>query len=282
MTTPTKSEIHKKAIELYLADNPEANTPEEYELKEGGHWEKAKNLLMKAITPELEKELEERYQVLVSDCIEIMKKIRKASEDVVRYWHELGTRILEDDNYKIGKWGSGVFIKRLAEDIGINKSTIYSAIHFAKSFPDLKKCLTNQKLSPLTWSYIVHNLLYEPKPKLEVTPKPSSVPDVELEKPKFDIADALLKLADNVKNPSRRKMLQRFLMEAVFKFELSEEYHRRTLDFVRTQTAKEIADVSFSINLEPKRVVTQIFGYREQDSQEHKTVKASFTGFLRI
>lgn len=275
MPTPTGDEIREKALELFMQNHLGcANTPEDYELKEGGYWEKAKNILMKGIPPELEKELEKDYQVLVSDCIEIVKKIRKESKDVVRYWHELGTRILEDDNYKIGKWGSGVFIKRLAEDIGVNKSAIYHAIRFAKSFPDLETCLIDKKLSPSTWSYIVHNLLYEPKPKLSVTSKPS-VPDVELEKPEFDIVDAVLKLADNVKNPSGRKMLQRFLMEAVFKFDLSEEYYWRAWDFVKTQTNKEIADVDFTINFEHDRVVIDISSYREKDSQEQKTVEAN-------
>lgn len=203
MTTPTVDEIRKKAIELYMADNPDANTPEDYELKEGEYWEKAKILLMKAIPPELEKEMEEDYQMLVSDCIEIVKKIRKASKDVVEYWYELGTRILDDDSYICGKWGSGLFVKRLAEDIGVNKSAIYHAMCFAKEFPDLEKCLTDKKLSPLTWSYIVHKVLYEPKPKPKtkplVTSKPS-VPDIEFEKPEFDIMDELLRIVDKTRN----------------------------------------------------------------------------------
>lgn len=284
MPTPTGDEIREKALELFMQNHLGcANTPEDYELKEGGYWEEAKLLLMKGkeYNPELEKYLEESYQTLLKDCIQIIKKIRKASGDVIRCWHELGTRILKNDSYNMNKWGSGVFIKRLAEDISVNKSTIYSAVRFAKSFPDLEKCLTYQKLSPLTWSYIVHNLLYEPKPKPSITSKPS-IPNVELEKPEFDIVDKVLKIADNVKNPSRRKMLQRFLMETVSKFDLSEEYYWRAWDFVKTQTKKEIEDVDFTINFEHDRVVTDIFGYREKGSQEHKTVKASFTGFLRI
>jgi len=150
------------------------------------------------IKAELAEYLGKCYLTLVEDCIQIIKKIRKASKDVIKYWHELGTRILKNDSYKMNKWGSGVFIKRLAEDISVNKSTIYYAVRFAKSFPDLEKCLTDQKFSPLTWSYIVHNLLYEPKPKPSVTSKPS-VPDAELEKPEFDVTDELLRIVDKTR-----------------------------------------------------------------------------------
>jgi len=205
MTTPTADEIREKAIELFMQDCPCCtNTPEDYELKEGGFWEEAKILLMKSVPPELEEHLEENYQTLVEDCIGIVKKIRQISEDVVRYWHELGTRIMEDDSYKMGKWGSGLLVKRLAEDIGVNKSAIYHALRFAKILPDLEKCLTDKKLSPSTWSYIVHNVLYEPKqakakPKPEVISKPA-VPNVELAKPEFDMMDELLRIVDKTIN----------------------------------------------------------------------------------
>jgi len=82
LPTPTGDEIREKALELFMQNHLGcANTPEDYELKEGGYWEEAKLLLMKGkeYNPELEKYLEESYQTLLKDCIQIIKKIRKAA-----------------------------------------------------------------------------------------------------------------------------------------------------------------------------------------------------------
>ena len=51
---PTKPEILEKAIELFMYDNPGAPTPEEYELKEGNYWLRARDALMTGVRSELE------------------------------------------------------------------------------------------------------------------------------------------------------------------------------------------------------------------------------------
>jgi len=115
---------------------------------------------------------EELYQKLVQDCKKI---VAREHEDIVRRRHELGVRIVEDeDKYVKHKWGSGTFIKKLAFDIQVEPSTVYCSIRFAEKYPDVEKFLTSHKLpqaKALTWHYIVHNLLYESKPKPPLKPK---------------------------------------------------------------------------------------------------------------
>jgi len=115
---------------------------------------------------------EELYQKLVQDCKKI---VAREHEDIVRRRHELGKRILEDeDKYVKHKWGSGAFIKKLASAIQVEPSTVYYSIRFAEKYPDIEKFLTSQKLpqdKALTWHNIVHSLLYQPKPR----PKPKPI-----------------------------------------------------------------------------------------------------------
>jgi len=108
---------------------------------------------------------EKNFQKLVQDCKKI---VARGYEDIIRRRHELGMRILEDeDKYVKHKWGSGGFVKRLASDIDVKPATVYYAIRFAEKYPDIEKFLMSHKLhgESLNWRYIVHNLLYEPKPK---------------------------------------------------------------------------------------------------------------------
>lgn len=51
---PTKPEILEKAIELFMYERPGAPTPEEYELKEGNYWLRARDALMTGVRSELE------------------------------------------------------------------------------------------------------------------------------------------------------------------------------------------------------------------------------------
>ena len=54
---PTRDEILERAIELFMYEHPEAPTPEEYELKEGNYFERARLDIMTGVRSELEKYL---------------------------------------------------------------------------------------------------------------------------------------------------------------------------------------------------------------------------------
>jgi len=51
---PTRDEILDKALEIFFKENPGAPTPEEEELKEGSHWERARQELMTGLRSQLE------------------------------------------------------------------------------------------------------------------------------------------------------------------------------------------------------------------------------------
>lgn len=52
MVTPTSDEIRQYALGLFFNENPSATTPEDYELKESGYWETARNDLMRGESSE--------------------------------------------------------------------------------------------------------------------------------------------------------------------------------------------------------------------------------------
>ena len=54
---PTVDEIRERAIELFMFEHPGAPTPEEYELKEGSFWNRARSELMSGVRSQLEEYL---------------------------------------------------------------------------------------------------------------------------------------------------------------------------------------------------------------------------------
>lgn len=73
---PTYEEIKQKALELYFQENPEATTtPEDYELKEGNYFERAKTLLL-ANPAKIERELMIRqYEEKIRELEEELEKL---------------------------------------------------------------------------------------------------------------------------------------------------------------------------------------------------------------
>jgi hypothetical protein len=52
MVTPTADNIREEALRLFFTDNPSATTPEDYELKESGYWQTARDSLMRGESAE--------------------------------------------------------------------------------------------------------------------------------------------------------------------------------------------------------------------------------------
>ena len=155
MPTPNKEEMTKKAIDLWMKDNHITgcyNTPTYQELLEGNYIHRARIELMKTglSCPEYEKHLWQCFDKLIDDCKVILSNAKKSTLNTIRRWHKIGERILNDESYSCGKWGSQEFVIVVAYELSVSKSSIYSALKFAKKFPDLEKFLTSQKLCELT------------------------------------------------------------------------------------------------------------------------------------
>ena len=88
MKLPTREEIRRKALELYFSENPYATTtPEDYELKEGGYWERARRILMRGEVPpeeEEEKELERAYEIgrLQNEILPELQRLLQRARDL--------------------------------------------------------------------------------------------------------------------------------------------------------------------------------------------------------
>lgn len=110
------------------------------------------------------------WQRLVEDCKRI---ITEEQLDIIRRKHELGTRILQDEEHYRG-WkqkGSGQYVKDLAIELNVHWTTLYQAMSFAGKFSDLEMFIINYK-QPLSenfnWTYIRDHLLYEPRETPEI------------------------------------------------------------------------------------------------------------------
>lgn len=114
---------------------------------------------------------EKWYSYLVEDCQAILTEGEfTARWTIIQTYHELGTRILEDYDY-VKEIGVDKFINGVAEDINKSKRTVYYALQFAQTYPDLDKLPGGKAVS---WHRIVHEYLGEKKdekkPKMQKCP----------------------------------------------------------------------------------------------------------------
>lgn len=78
---PTRAEILDKAAELFFEERPEAPTPEEYELKEGNYWIRARDELLRTRAIPLSEW--ERYRADVKRLAEELNILEEAAEERV-------------------------------------------------------------------------------------------------------------------------------------------------------------------------------------------------------
>lgn len=113
------------------------------------------------------------YTSLVTDCKAIVtERLYRSRQEVIEGWHEVGQRILTDPNYKKFAHGNGEIKKQLAADIGASVQTLYKAIQFYETFPELSNALqTFEEGKNISWHKIVKNYLpttMEEKAKPEI------------------------------------------------------------------------------------------------------------------
>ena len=78
---PTRAEIYDKALELFFEERPEAPTPEEYELKEGNYWIRARDKLLRTRAIPLSEW--ERYRADVRSLAAELNILEEAAEERV-------------------------------------------------------------------------------------------------------------------------------------------------------------------------------------------------------
>jgi len=78
---PTRTEILDKALELFFKEHPEAPTPEEYELREGNYWIRARDTLLRERAIPLSEW--ERYRAEVRSLAEELNILEEAAEERV-------------------------------------------------------------------------------------------------------------------------------------------------------------------------------------------------------
>lgn len=104
---------------------------------------------------------EDWYKSIVTDCKAIVtERLYRSRQEVIEGWHEVGERILTDPNYKKFAHGNGEIKKQLANDIGASVQTLYKAIQFYETFPELYNALqTFDEGKNISWHKIVKNYL---------------------------------------------------------------------------------------------------------------------------
>lgn len=109
---------------------------------------------------------------LVEDCKRI---VSEAELEVFRKWHELGTRILKDEDFLKKRYGEA-YAEGLADKINIGSRSIYRAIQFAKKYPVIEtQSVTRDKI---TWRQFATEILPEKKRSTKPTAIPSTATTV--------------------------------------------------------------------------------------------------------
>lgn len=101
------------------------------------------------------------YQSLVDDCSSIIiEKEFESRFSLIEGYHELGSRILVDEN----KFDYGIdeAINRISKSIGKGRRTIYYAVKFAKTYPNLESLKIGKNAS---WNKVL-KMITEPKEEM--------------------------------------------------------------------------------------------------------------------
>src|SRR3990167_10309526 len=108
----------------------------------------------------------DEYEALIVDLKSILVEGVWASRwRLIETYHQIGTRILEDDNFqKHAKGNESSFLPHMAGIIGISERTLYRTIQFAEKYPIIEKLPEGKNIS---WTKIIRKYLPEPKDKIE-------------------------------------------------------------------------------------------------------------------
>ncbi len=105
-------------------------------------------------------ESQQWFKSLVDDCkATITERSFNARDEVIHCYHEVGTRILEEnDNFDRSKIYGKDIVHSVAKSLSKSRRVVYYALEFARKYPDLDKLPEGKNLS---WSRICK--VYLPK-----------------------------------------------------------------------------------------------------------------------
>lgn len=94
---------------------------------------------------------------MVEDCRAILTEaVFNSRWALIDGYHQLGERIVTDDNYQKWAKGNGASLSGLADNIGISERTLYRAIQFYEKYPDTDKLPEGKNIS---WNKVVTQYL---------------------------------------------------------------------------------------------------------------------------
>ena len=104
------------------------------------------------------------YNQLIEDCKDLITEVEFTSRwTLIEGYHNLGVRILqENDNFDRAKIYGQDIVQRIANSLGKRPRTIYYAMQFAKTYPDLNLLPEGKNIS---WSHIINKYLTNGKEK---------------------------------------------------------------------------------------------------------------------
>jgi N6-adenosine-specific RNA methylase IME4 len=106
------------------------------------------------------------YEHLVEDCKAIITEaVFNSRWALVEGYHQLGERIVTDENYQWHAKGNMSYLQGLANNLEISNRTIYYAVQFYEKYPDLSLVPEGKNIS---WNKIVTK--YLPSPTSSNTP----------------------------------------------------------------------------------------------------------------
>lgn len=118
----------------------------------------------------------ESYEQLIGECKAILVEFGfRSNIERVRMYHELGSRLIEDNHNFNRKeiYGEGI-TKKISQELGVGERTIQYAISFAQKYPQIDWESGEMGGLPfgkaLTWTKVVQELLPE-NPKKDKTEK---------------------------------------------------------------------------------------------------------------
>lgn len=116
---------------------------------------------------------QEWFEEMVGECRSILVEFGFISNlNRVRMYHELGKRILEEnDNFKRSEIYGEHITQRVAESLNIGERTVQYAVAFAQKYPVIEWDSAELGGLPhgkaITWTKVVHELLPEGEKKVK-------------------------------------------------------------------------------------------------------------------
>ena len=117
-------------------------------------------------------EAQDWYLSLVDDCKAIITEaVHNSRWELIVGYHTLGGRIVTDDSFQKYAKGNQVACNTLANNLDMSPRSVYYAIQFFETYPDLTLLPDGKNIS---WNKIVNNLLPDRTPDA-LSPVPPSV-----------------------------------------------------------------------------------------------------------